>query len=183
MQDQLIVLLKAHQPADATEAAHLQKTLDFVTRTEKCCSRQTLAGHVTASAWILSPDRTRALLTHHKKLNRWLQLGGHMDADDASVQAAATREAQEESGMHDLHLVHSALFDVDAHNIPARQNEPEHYHYDLRFLLQAQRLDFSVSEESHDLAWVDLSTLTDEKNNISISRMAKKTLQTKHDAK
>jgi 8-oxo-dGTP pyrophosphatase MutT (NUDIX family) len=178
MQDHLISLLKAHQPLDTTEAAHLQKTLDFVTNTKNCCSRQRLAGHVTASAWILSPDGTSALLTHHKKLNRWLQLGGHMEDGDVSVQAAALREAREESGMHDLRLVHDSLFDVDAHLIPTRHNEPEHTHYDLRFLFQTQRLDVSISEESHDLAWIDLSTLTEEKNNISINRMAKKTLRT-----
>ncbi|MFZ6759943.1 NUDIX hydrolase [Undibacterium sp. Ji50W] len=174
MQDQLIALLNAHQPADATEAGHLQKTLSFVTHTANCCSRQTLTGHVTASAWILSPDGQAALLTHHKKLDRWLQLGGHMDDDDISVQAAATREAREESGIQDLQLLHTALFDVDAHAIPARPNEPGHYHYDLRFLFQARHLDFCVSDESHDLAWVPLATLANDSNNKSISRMAKK---------
>jgi len=175
MQDQLITLLLAHQPADATEAQHLQKTLEFVTNTKNCCSRQTLAGHVTASAWILSPDGQAALLTHHKKLNRWLQLGGHVD-DDVSIQAAAAREASEESGIRDLQMLQAALFDVDAHAIPARPIEPAHYHYDLRFLFQAQHLDFCVSDESHDLAWVPLSTLVSDDNNASISRMAKKIL-------
>ncbi|MBC3919587.1 NUDIX hydrolase [Undibacterium sp. CY18W] len=177
MQDQLIVLLLAHQPADATETGHLQKTLDFVTHTKACSSRQTLAGHVTASAWILSPDGQAALLTHHKKLNRWLQLGGHVDDGDISIQAAATREAREESGIQDLQLLHATLFDVDAHAIPARHNEPGHYHYDLRFLFQALHLDFCVSDESHDLAWVPLSTLVSDDNNASVSRMAKKTLK------
>ncbi|MFZ6875928.1 NUDIX hydrolase [Undibacterium sp. Di27W] len=178
MQDPLIALLNAHIPVDATEAAHLRLALDFVSSTANCCSRATLAGHITASAWILSPDRQSALLTHHKKLNRWLQLGGHTDDADASIQAAAAREAREESGITDLHLLSDALFDVDVHPIPARGNEPAHYHYDLRFLFQAQHEDFSVSEESHALAWVRLATLAADSSNTSVARMARKSLKT-----
>ena len=176
MQDPLITLLLAHQPSDAIEAAHVANALDFVRTTAKCGSRSTLAGHVTASAWILSPDGKSALLTHHKKLNRWLQLGGHTEDDDDSIQVAAAREAREESGMTDLRLLSDALFDVDVHPIPARASEPAHYHYDLRFLFQAQHVDFNVSEESHDLAWVALTTLAAEDGNVSVARMARKSL-------
>lgn len=176
MQAQLIALLHAHQPSDATEAVHVKNALDFISNTANCSSRATLAGHVTASAWILSPDGQSALLTHHKKLNRWLQLGGHTEDDDASIQAAAAREAREESGISDLQLLSTALFDVDVHPIPARANEPAHYHYDLRFLFQAQREDFSVSDESHNLAWVALTRLAAEDGNASVARMAGKSL-------
>ena len=176
MQAQLIALLNAHVPADATEAAHLLKALDFVSSTADCCSRATLTGHVTASAWILSSDRQSALLTHHKKLNRWLQLGGHVDDEDASIQAAAMREAREESGIDGLQLLSAALFDVDVHPIPARENEPAHFHYDLRFLFQAVNDSVSVSDESHALAWVALNALAQDTENASVSRMARKSL-------
>jgi len=176
MQDQLIPLLNAHQASNATEAAHLRRALEFVSSTANCCSRSTQAGHVTASAWILSPDRQAALLTHHKKLNRWLQLGGHTEDGDTSIQEAAAREAREESGIADLQLISSALFDVDVHPIPARANEAAHYHYDLRFLFQAQHRHFEVSDESHNLAWVPLAKLVQEDDNASVSRMAGKCL-------
>lgn len=176
MQDQLTSLLQAHTASDATEAIHLTTALDFVRSTTDCVSRATLAGHVTASAWILHPDGKSALLTHHKKLNRWLQLGGHTDDADTSIQAAAAREAREESGMADLRLLSDALFDVDVHPIPARGDEPAHYHHDLRFLFQAQHADFTVSEESHALAWVPLATLAAEDGNASVARMARKSL-------
>lgn len=176
MQAQLIALLLAHHSYDATEAVHLTSALDFVRTTANCSSRATLAGHVTASAWILSPDGKSALLTHHKKLNRWLQLGGHTEDSDASIQDAAAREAREESGIADLQLLRQSLFDVDVHPIPARGSEPAHYHYDLRFLFKALREDFTVSDESHDLAWVALATLAAEDGNASVSRMARKSL-------
>lgn len=176
MQDQLIPMLHAHTPLDSTEAAHLKTALDFVASNPLCSSRSNLAGHVTASAWILSPDGKSALLTHHKKLNRWLQLGGHTDDADTSIQAAAAREAREESGMADLRLLSNALFDVDVHPIPARGSEPAHYHYDVRFLFQAQHVNFNVSEESHALAWVPLATLAAEDGNASVARMARKSV-------
>ncbi|BBB68472.1 NUDIX hydrolase [Undibacterium sp. YM2] len=169
-------MLQTHTPRDSTEAAHLKTALDFVASNPLCSSRSNLAGHVTASAWILSPDGKSALLTHHKKLNRWLQLGGHTDDADTSIQAAAAREAREESGMTDLRLLSDALFDVDVHPIPARGSEPAHYHYDLRFSFQAQHVDFNVSEESHALAWVPLATLAAEDGNASVARMARKSL-------
>lgn len=174
MQHQLIELLMSHIPADDTEATHQQRTLEFVANTAFCASRETLAGHVTASAWILSPERTATLLTHHKKLNRWLQLGGHVE-DDQSIQDAATREAFEESGIDDLYLLDRKLFDIDVHLIPARKEEPEHYHYDFRFIFQAKTKALSVSEESHSLAWIAMADIVNEVTDESIIRMAKKT--------
>lgn len=175
MQKHLIELLKSHTPIDPLEAAHRERALEFVQNTVSCTSRSTLSGHVTASAWILSPDRSATLLTHHKKLNRWLQLGGHIE-DDKSIQQAALREAQEESGISDLSLIDENLFDIDVHLIPARKTDPEHYHYDFRFAFQAKTKSFSVSDESNNLAWVDISDVCAEMADESIIRMARKTL-------
>lgn len=172
MQLQLIRLLERHRPHDDVEREHLVRTLDFVGRTSRCTSRETLEGHVTASAWVLSPDGGAALLTHHRRLGRWFQPGGHVE-NDRTIQEAALREAREESGIDRLALVSDALFDVDVHPIPARKGEPDHWHYDLRFLVRANSRDFAVGEESLDLAWVDLHTLVDADE--SIMRMVRKT--------
>lgn len=173
MQPQLIFLLDQHVPYDSAERDYLSRTLDFVRRTPQCASRHTLEGHITASAWVLSPDGCAALLTHHRKLGRWFQPGGHVE-DDATIQEAAMREAREESGIADLRLVSEAIFDVDVHLIPARKGEPDHWHYDVRFLIQAGSREFAVGQESLDLAWRDLDSLTDVDE--SILRMVRKTL-------
>ena len=80
------------------------------------------------------------MLTHHRKLDRWLQLGGHVDGEQA-VHVAALREAQEESGLQHFSFVKIAgrllPFDIDIHPIPATPAEPAHHHYDLRYLLLA----------------------------------------------
>ncbi len=174
MQRQLIELLEGHDPFDGTETGHLEHALAFVRRTPACASRATPEGHVTASAWVLSPDLHATLLTHHRKLDRWLQPGGHVE-DDATIQQAALREALEESGIDRLALVSDALFDIDVHLIPARKSEPAHYHYDFRFLIRAGHSLFAAGEESIDLAWVPLGDIIGGEADESVARMARKT--------
>lgn len=136
--------------------------------------RERLAGHFTASAWLVAGDGGRVLLTHHRKLGRWLQLGGHADGD-RDLARAALREAQEESGMAGL-SVDARLFDLDRHWIPDHKGVPAHWHYDMRYVVHAGGNEsFVVSGESHDLAWRGIATLVaDEDADPSLRRMAVK---------
>ncbi|HJT96953.1 MAG TPA: NUDIX hydrolase [Rhodanobacteraceae bacterium] len=138
--------------------------------------RSHLVGHFTGSAWLVSGDGERVLLTHHRKLNAWLQLGGHADGD-ADLARVALREAEEESGLADL-VVEREIFDIDRHRIPARANEPEHWHYDVRFVVRATGSEaFVVGDESHDLAWRRVDELVDDETvDASVRRMARKWL-------
>ena len=139
--------------------------------------RQRLAGHFTGSAWVVSADGARTLLTHHRKLDRWLQPGGHADGD-VDLAGVALREAQEETGVAGLRLEDGAIFDLDRHWIPVRGQVPGHWHYDVRYLVRAgvdER--FVVSAESHDLAWRDISVIAaDPGVDPSMRRMAGKWL-------
>jgi 8-oxo-dGTP pyrophosphatase MutT (NUDIX family) len=138
--------------------------------------RERIAGHFTASAWLVGRDGSRVLLTHHRKLGRWLQLGGHADGD-RDLARAALREATEESGLAGL-SVEPQLFDLDRHWIPEHAGEAAHWHYDVRYVVRAGGDEvFVVGNESHDLAWRDIATLVDdEEADPSLRRMALKWL-------
>ena len=113
--------------------------LDFVARHPDPFDRRIGEGHLTGSAFVLAADGARVLLLHHRKLDRWLQPGGHADPGEASGEAVALREVREETGLDDIHLHPTAPrpLDVDVHEIPARPGEPAHAHLDLRYLVVA----------------------------------------------
>jgi len=170
-------LLLAHAPRAATpeEARAVADTAAFIAAHPDHLFRTCREGHLTGSAWIVSPDRKRTLLTEHRKLLKWLQLGGHADGDP-DLLAVALREAWEESGLTRLRAVSSDLFDVDRHRIPARGAEPEHWHHDLRFLIEADPDEpLVLSSESKALAWVDVSAVTGLNSEESMARMVRKT--------
>ncbi|MCI4566734.1 NUDIX hydrolase [Lysobacter sp. CFH 32150] len=138
--------------------------------------RSRLAGHFTGSAWLVDRSGTRVLLTHHRKLERWLQLGGHADGE-SDLARVALIEAEEESGLSDL-TVEPAIFDLDRHWIPEHKGVPAHWHYDVRYVVHADaNEDYIVSDESHDLAWREITSLVDdEAADPSLRRMAEKWL-------
>ncbi len=175
----VLKLLHAHAALvlDPHEVAMTADTIAFVETHPDCLLRSQLSGHLTGSAWIVDAARTRTLLTHHRKLDKWLQLGGHADGDP-DLRAVALREAREESGLTRLRLVDEAPFDVDRHLIPERKGTPAHYHYDLRFMIEADPAEpLAVSDESHDLAWVELERVTTLNPEESMARMVRKTLR------
>jgi 8-oxo-dGTP pyrophosphatase MutT (NUDIX family) len=139
--------------------------------------RARLAGHYTASSWLVDRTGTRVLLTHHRKLDRWLQLGGHADGDRDLAQVAL-REAEEESGLNGLRG-EPAIFDLDRHWIPERGDVPGHWHYDARYVVHAgEDENYVVSDESHDLAWREIAPIaSDESGDESMRRMARKWLE------
>ncbi len=153
----LLDSLLAHSPADAREARDLRLILDFVSRQPDPFDRRIVEGHLTGSAFVVSPPGDRVLLLRHKKLGRWLQPGGHADAGERAGEAVALREAVEETGIEGLALHGSAPrpLDVDVHQIPARGEEPAHLHLDLRYLLVAPAVATlrRVPDESDDLRW------------------------------
>lgn len=170
----LIRSIAEYQSAYAEELVFRKQFLALLEHS-RAFYRDHLPGHITASSWIVDRTGQYALLTHHAKLNRWLQPGGHADGQE-DVIAVAQREAYEETGLTSLTPVTTAIFDLDIHPIPERPDFPAHLHYDIRFLLKANRDEaFTVTEESHDLAWIDNGDIPHKTgNNLSILRMAEK---------
>lgn len=146
---------------------------EFVAREPACFERTTQYGHITGSVWLVDASGQNTLLTHHRKLNKWLQLGGHADGDADIVRVART-EAQEESGIDEIDVLDPEIFDLDIHPIPERGSDPEHLHYDVRFVMRAKHSNHVVSDESHDLAWVSVEMIDDFTTEESMLRMARK---------
>ena len=150
-------MIDAYMPADEQEALHRQSFLDLLRTTPAPYSRaQFVPGHVTASCYVID-SHCRLLLHHHRRLNRWLQMGGHLEAGERPSDAAL-REAAEESGLRDLTPAFSDFIDLDVHVIPAARGEPEHRHFDVRYIAQTTLPESIVmdGEESNELMWVDL---------------------------
>jgi 8-oxo-dGTP pyrophosphatase MutT (NUDIX family) len=147
-----------------------QRFLEFILSTPECFSRSTTSGHFTGSALVVNDSLTSVLLTHHKKLGMWLQLGGHADGHHLLHEVAMT-EACEESGLMNLSFLDNsaiglsatgdkaapAPFDIDFHVIPANRKDQEHLHFDVRYVVVAKAESLPiVSDESHDVRWFTL---------------------------
>lgn len=170
----LLEKLRSHIGSNAHEEAMRKQIIKFVEQHPDCFERSLRVGHITASALIVNSARTKTLLTHHHKLNKWLQLGGHSDGD-ANTLNVALREAEEESGLKGIVAVSENIFDVDVHLIPERDNEPAHFHYDVRFLFEADDTQpLTMSSESKDLAWIPLERIEEYTNEESVLRMVRK---------
>lgn len=146
-------LLLAHAPRDEKEKADRSAMLDFLERLPQPFSREQPEAHFTASALVVDQARARTALVHHRKLGIWVQPGGHLDAQDATIGAAALREVREETGI-DGEL--GPLIHLDVHEIPARADMPAHLHLDVRFLVVAPGDELKLSHESTDVRWYSL---------------------------
>jgi 8-oxo-dGTP pyrophosphatase MutT (NUDIX family) len=171
----LLEKLDAYEPGDAHEAQMADALRQFVAVHVDCFERSLEIGHVTGSAWVVDRERASVLLTHHRKLDKWLQPGGHADGDP-DILRVALREVREECGLEAIHAVSEGIVDIDIHAIPARRGEREHLHYDVRFLIEADRdAPLALSEESRSLAWVRLEGIARLNPEESLARMVAKT--------
>ncbi len=170
----LLEALSRYRALDGEEAEMAGRLQRFVEAHPDCLRRSQQAGHVTGSAWIVDRERAHVLLTHHRALNRWLQLGGHGEGE-SSVLLTALREAREESGLQEITPLSTDIFDLDVHPIPARGAEPAHFHYDVRYLLEADRAwPLVVTAESKELAWVPVEEVPRLNPEASMLRLAAK---------
>ena len=167
----LLQSLKSYNPSDYKEQKYKKEIISFVEKHSDCFERTLLIGHITASAWLLNKDETKALMLHHTKLDRWFQLGGHCDGDSDTL-AVSIKEAQEESGINSIEALSKEIFDIDVHLIPARPNEPEHYHYDIRYLLKVTSDEKVIqNRESKALRWISKNPKDLPTEEISVTRM------------
>lgn len=178
--DALILLLDRYETRHPDEGETLARVRNLLATRDRAFHRDCFEpGHITSSAWIVAKESGSALFTHHRKLARWLQLGGHADGE-TNVLRSALREAQEESGLKGFESLpvgsQAEILDIDVHAIPARGKEPAHEHHDIRFLLsvsEAQPIVHQASE-SKEVRWFSPAAIARTFEEESILRMARK---------
>ncbi len=152
-----------------------KELISFIKENSSCFERSNLAGHLTGSAWVIDQERKEALMMHHAKLDIWVQFGGHADGDP-DILHVASKEAEEESGLSNIQLISPEIFDIDIHKIPEYKGIPEHYHYDVRFLFEADRNEKIVqNHESKELRWIPLDKVCQFTQEESVLRLVRKT--------
>lgn len=142
------------------EKETIRRFHSFLNSPGKPFSRQNEEGHFCGSAWIFDKDLKKVVLTHHLKLDKWIQLGGHAD-EDTDLLRVAWKEAYEESGLKKIDLLQDKEgrffpFDLCIHEIPEHKGVPPHFHYDVTFVFVAQDNELVCSDESHSLKWFTL---------------------------
>jgi 8-oxo-dGTP pyrophosphatase MutT (NUDIX family) len=185
----VIAVLEQHPCADEKEAQDVQRIIELARLHPNIFSPLCEVGHITGSALIVHPPTRRVLLNHHRKFDRWMQFGGHMD-NDLAPHVTALREAREESGLSDVHAFDATHlsgashltprpFDVDIHIVPQRGDRPEHLHLDLRYLVTTDAPDaIATSDESLDVRWFSLDALDALNLEPGVWRMIRKAFPT-----
>ena len=174
----LEALLHDYRERHPEDEATVRRFLALLQDHPDCYTRHCWAGHITGSAWIADPSGEQVLLTHHRKLDRWLQPGGHADGD-TDMRQVALKECNEETGVAPEHirLLGDGIFDVDIH----RTQEPfpdaeEHEHIDIRYLVEIDdRVPVPGNEESFGLRWIPIPLVARYSNSRSTLRMLDKT--------
>lgn len=169
----ILELLSAYSCTSDSEKSIKKRFIDFVETNEDCFERHLLIGHITASAFVFDPKKHKTLLIHHKKLNKWLQPGGHCDGEEDTL-AVALKEVFEETGLQ-IENIGQEIFDLDIHTIPESKEVPEHEHFDVRYLLLADsKIPLVQNHETNQLKWIDLSEMEKYTTEESLMRMKNK---------
>jgi 8-oxo-dGTP pyrophosphatase MutT (NUDIX family) len=165
--------IRAFVVSNQEEQIIKDRFLDFAENNPDCFLRSNLKGHITASAFVVDVVEQKILLIHHKKLNKWLQPGGHCDGDTDTL-GVAIKEVYEETGVEILPK-NQTIVDLDIHTIPERKGVPEHEHFDVRYIFETDATQPLIqNHETIDLRWIEFKDVPNYTDELSITRVIDK---------
>lgn len=173
----LLTTLENYQPWNDTESTHYAAILDLLRSNPAAFDRHSYQpGHITGSTWILAEDTGNVAMIYHRRLDRWLQPGGHADVGETDGLSTALREAREELGLV-LDPARASLFDLDVHQIPETTTQPSHFHFDIRYLCLTKQQPLISDSDAAQARWFTAAELEAMGLEAGMQRMLKKGLQ------
>ncbi|MBE6715718.1 MAG: NUDIX domain-containing protein [Ruminococcaceae bacterium] len=160
---EILSQLKRFCPSDEKEAKDTELLMSLIKKDPSCFSREREEGHVTASAWIVNPEKTRVLFCYHKLYDSWSWVGGHADGEK-DLRAVALKEAKEETGIENFtvsrDILSVELLPVKGH-IKKGKYVPSHLHYNATYLLEASENEpLKINpDENTGLMWIDIKDI------------------------
>ena len=164
MKEKLITQIQNYMPVNEQEETDKRTLLQWLSRPEDISIRENLTGHLTASAWVVTPDRTKVLMAYHKLYDSWAWLGGHADGD-WDLCRVAMKEAQEESGIEMLRLVSESPISLEILTVNGHEKKgkyvPCHLHLNLTYLFEAEsdQVLHCKPDENSGVAWIPMENL------------------------
>lgn len=174
----LLKLLESYSPKDSQEKQIKQQIISFINENSECFNSIYPKGHITASAWIIDPQRQKVCLIHHNMLNKWFQPGGHSDNNN-DTPLEALREAIEETNLTNLKLLNGSIFDIGIQIIPSdkKRGLGLHSHFDIMFLVIGDsEISPKISDESNEAKWIDINEVLNYNCEDDFQRIVNKTL-------
>lgn len=164
MKKKLIQKIEAFQPFNEQEALDKETLLKLLAEDTDISRRDNLIAHLTASAWVVNPERTKVLMAYHNLYNSWAWLGGHADGD-FDLAAVAEKEAREETGIQDVKLVSNDILSLEILTVDGHEKKgkyvPCHLHLNCTYLLEADpNASVRVKEdENSQVGWIDFDDI------------------------
>lgn len=169
MREKLKEQIRRYNPVNEQEKLDKMTLLDLLNRPEDISIRENLTGHLTASAWVVSPERRLVLMAYHRLYDSWAWLGGHADGD-WDLCRVAEKEAREESGIENLVLVSPEPVSLEILTVNGHEKKgkyvPSHLHLNLTYLFVADPMQMlrCKPDENSGVAWLDMDTLAEKSN-------------------
>ncbi len=159
---EILEQIQRFRPWNAQEAQDRIELLRRLSSGEKLYTRDNTSAHLTASAWVVSPDRRQILLAYHNLYDSWAWLGGHADGE-RDLLSVALREVQEESGLKDVQPVSPEIYSLEILTVDGHEKRgayvSSHLHLNVTFLLEAdpKRPVRCKPDENSRVGWFNLA--------------------------
>ena len=160
MKEKLIRQIERYTPFNEQESADKATLLTLLRQDTDISRRDNLIAHLTASAWVVNPERNKVLMAYHNLYNSWAWLGGHADGN-FDLAAVAEKEAREESGLTDVRLVSDDILSLEILTVDGHEKKgkyvPSHLHLNVTYLLEADlNAPIRIKEdENSQVGWID----------------------------